>query len=207
MTTIETIRALWPEQLFSDWVRLSDGSYKVTLKVQNAETPKNYLALIHFTISGDTLDIQDFDADSVGGREAASLIPLRGTTAGRPGASSEGQLYIETDLLLRMWRDSGAGWDLVSAPTSTVLSTKTSDYTITATDGVIVADATTGNILITLPAAAGLQGKVYTVKRIDSSANTVTVQGAQTIDDAVNQLLNQYDALMIVSDNTEWWII
>lgn len=139
----------------------------------------------------------------------ADVMVLRGLTANRPASTTitVGREYTETDFLLRTWRDKGVGWDLVGSPRSTVLSTKTEDYTITATDGVIVADATIGNILITLPATAGLQGKIFTVKRIDGSANTVTVQGPETIDDAVNVLLNQYNGLTIVSDSIEWWII
>lgn len=134
---------------------------------------------------------------------------LYGLTANRPASvpTAVGRFYTETDLLLRIWRDNGAGWDLISAPMSTVLRAETADYTITDTDGVVVVDATTGNILITLPIAVGRRGKIFTVKRIDGSGNTVTVQGAETIDDAANQLLNQYDALMVVSDDTEWWIL
>jgi hypothetical protein len=90
------------------------------------------------------------------------------------------------------------------------LATKTSDYTLTASDCTIIVDATSGDVTIDTPAAPAT-GKVYTIKRIDSSGNTVTVDanstGSTTIDDANTQTLNQYDALRIQYDATEWWII
>ena len=133
---------------------------------------------------------------------------MAGPTADRPASSAirEGRVYIEDDGLHRMWRDNGSAWEQFGCPLSTALVTKTASYTATDADGIIVVDATVGNVVITLPSAIGSLGKGYTVKRTDGSANTVTVQGAETIDDAASQLLNQYDSLVVVSDNAEWWI-
>jgi len=46
------------------------------------------------------------------------IMVLRGLTANIPATDAElvGRLYIETDLLERIWRDNGAGWDLVITP-------------------------------------------------------------------------------------------
>ena len=46
------------------------------------------------------------------------VMVLRGLTANIPATDPElvGRLYIETDLLLRTWRDNGAGWDLAITP-------------------------------------------------------------------------------------------
>ena len=46
------------------------------------------------------------------------IMVLRGLTANIPATDAElvGRLYIETDLLLRTWRDNGAGWDLAITP-------------------------------------------------------------------------------------------
>lgn len=59
--------------------------------------------------------------------------------------------------------------------------TKTTDYTITDADDFILCDATSGNITITMPAAAGRTGRLYTVKKIDTSANWVIITGLQTL--------------------------
>ena len=86
--------------------------------------------------------------------------------------------------------------------------TKTANYTA-ASEVVIICDATSGDLTITLPTAVGITGRIYYIKRIDGSANTVTVDGngSETIDDGLTITLSQYDCLQIVSDGTEWWIL
>jgi hypothetical protein len=63
----------------------------------------------------------------------------------------------------------------------------------------VAVDATAGNITITLPdtATTGVPGRVYNVKKVDVSANTVTIQraGADLIDGAATQVLTvQYQS-------------
>lgn len=89
-------------------------------------------------------------------------------------------------------------------------TTKTSSYTITSTDTVIFADATSGNVTITLPAASGLAGYRFYVKRIDSATNTVTVSrsGSDTIDGLTSFTLDmQYTAFAVVSNGSAWYIL
>jgi hypothetical protein len=90
-------------------------------------------------------------------------------------------------------------------------STKTgSTYTITATDTVIIADATSNNVTITLPAASGVPGYRFYVKRKDGTANTVTIarSASDTIDGATSQTLDaQYTSATVVSDGSNWYII
>lgn len=87
--------------------------------------------------------------------------------------------------------------------------TKTANYTA-ADDDVILGDATSGAITITLPTAAGISGKTYLIKKTDSSTNAVIVDGAgaESIDGAATvSVWNQYKHLQIVSDGTNWDII
>lgn len=89
-------------------------------------------------------------------------------------------------------------------------SSKNSNYTITSSDTVIMADATGGNVTITLPVASGVSGYRFFVKRTDGSANSVSVarSGADTIDGATSQSLSiQYTSLTVVSDGSNWYII
>ncbi len=77
-------------------------------------------------------------------------------------------------------------------------------------DVIIIADATSGAFSVNLPAAAGNGGKIYYIKKIDSTVNNVTVDpnGSETIDDETTKIIiNQYTTMMIVSDNNEWWIL
>ena len=89
-------------------------------------------------------------------------------------------------------------------------STKTSNYTIGATDTVIFANATSGNVTITLPVASGVSGYRFYVKRIDNSGNTCAVarSGSDTIDGLTSITLDaQYTSLTLVSDGSAWYII
>jgi len=89
-------------------------------------------------------------------------------------------------------------------------ATKTSNYTVTGTDAVVFANATSGNVTITLPAAAGVAGYRFYVKRIDNSGNSCTVarSSTDTIDGQTSVSLDlQYTALMVVSDGTAWYIL
>jgi hypothetical protein len=90
------------------------------------------------------------------------------------------------------------------------LATKTTAYTITASDHTIICNATSGAFTITLPAAASHTGRIYHIKKIDSSGNAVTVDGnsSETIDDGTTAVLTvQYETISIQSDGAEWWIL
>lgn len=93
---------------------------------------------------------------------------------------------------------------------NTALSTKTAAYTLTSTDSVILADATSGAFANTLPTAVGISGRQYTIKRINGGANTVTVgtTSSQTIDGASTKTLGaQWSAVTVVSDGANWQIV
>lgn len=90
---------------------------------------------------------------------------------------------------------------------------KTANYTIVASDKgkMILCDATSGGFTITLLAAATAgNGYKLTVKKTDSSANAITVDGngLETIDGATTQTLAaQYDTIEIVCDGSNWRVI
>lgn len=87
---------------------------------------------------------------------------------------------------------------------------KTAAYTATSTDYTIAGNASTAAFSVTLPTSVGITGKVYVVKKVDSSANAVTVAttSAQTIDGAASKVLSiQYDAVTVQSDGANWLII
>lgn len=87
--------------------------------------------------------------------------------------------------------------------------TKTSGYVATIADDVILVDATTGSIIIDLYAAATGTGRSLVVKKIDASANTVTIRGhlAETIDGSNTKVINsQWTAVDMVCDGTAFYI-
>jgi len=107
---------------------------------------------------------------------------------------------------------SDTQWDLELSGTGMRLdaTSVTADATVTVNDGLMLVNATSGNVTITLYTAANNAGAVLTVKRTDASTNTVTVDGnsAETIDGRLTWLLpQQYASLTIVSDGSNWFVV
>ena len=83
------------------------------------------------------------------------------------------------------------------------------DYTINEDDHFIEVDATSGDVTLTLPpVTAGIvAGQPLTIKKIDSSANLVILDGdgSETIDGATTHTLYAEDeTVSIISNATEW---
>lgn len=85
------------------------------------------------------------------------------------------------------------------------VSAKTANYTALASDGVLLADATSAAFTITLPGA--VSGGMVRIKKTDGTANIVTVAAASgTIDGATTDTLTmQYQSRTYVSDGTNWF--
>jgi len=90
------------------------------------------------------------------------------------------------------------------------LATKTSAYTLTTLDYTVLGNATTASFSLTLPTSVGATGQVYIIKKVDSTANTVTIltTSSQTIDGSSSKVLSyQYDGFQLQSDGANWMII
>jgi len=86
--------------------------------------------------------------------------------------------------------------------------TTTVDYTLTTNDDVLLVDASATGTIAFLPSALGNSGIEFSIKKIDNTSNPVRVTGTQTIDDtAAMEIIFQYDAMDIISDGLEWWIV
>jgi hypothetical protein len=86
----------------------------------------------------------------------------------------------------------------------------TTDYTLLGTDNHLRVDASSSPINVTLPDASAVLGKVYTIKKIDSSANTVTILTSlsQLIDgNSTESLTVQYESITLISNGSGWDII
>lgn len=85
-----------------------------------------------------------------------------------------------------------------------------SPYTALSTDYTILCDAVGGSMTINLPSSVGLSGRMYNIKKVDASANTVTIDanGGQLVDGAATKVITaQYESYTIQSDNANWSII
>jgi len=117
---------------------------------------------------------------------------------------------IKFDSTLQKWvfTNDGAVAPVALGSSIPVVATVTVSTTLDVSHEIVLVDATAGNITITLPTAIGVE-KIYKVKKIDSSANTVTIDGngAETIDGAATQVIyDQNYHLSLVSNQTNWSI-
>jgi len=86
------------------------------------------------------------------------------------------------------------------------VTTQTADYTASNGD-VVLADASGGAITITLPSPSA--NAWVEVKKTDSSANAVTVDGGgNNIDGSASfDITTQYESYTMVSDGSSWFIV
>lgn len=103
---------------------------------------------------------------------------------------------------------SPPGHDAAGGPVA--ISTKTGNYSLMLTDNVIIVDATSGAVTISLPLSASATGHIFYVKKKDPTANAVIIQanGSELIDGS-NTLTTttQYESFTLVTDGTQWWVI
>ena len=137
-----------------------------------------------------------------------AFMPPRMTTAQKNSVASPtaGMVVYDTDMAsLSVY--NGTAWTTTN---TMAVSTKTANYTGLYSDDVILGDATSGAITITLPTAVGFSGKVFNIKKTDSSVNAVTIAttSSQTIDGALTQpILTQYQNITVVSNGVGWSVL
>lgn len=82
--------------------------------------------------------------------------------------------------------------------------------TLTEAYGTVLGDATSAAFAVTLPLAADVPGWTFRVKKMDASANavTVTASGTDLIDGAGTfPLTVQYQSVTVQSDGAAWWVV
>ena len=90
----------------------------------------------------------------------------------------------------------------------TVIRTVTADYDLTLYDDVLHVDASSGARIVNVPDAALAIGICYrAIKKIDSTANTVTVAAADLIEGAATAVLSVPGESIGTSSNGSTWSI
>src|SRR4030067_239249 len=132
------------------------------------------------------------------------------------GAGKSGKIIFSNHMTLFIRNASNNAWIQIGhfdangkliIDTGYGVTSVTANYTATLNDEVILANATAGAVTVTLPTAVGNTGKKFVIKKIDSSANTVTVDpnGSETIDgQATAGILAQDNAIICQSDGANW---
>lgn len=118
-----------------------------------------------------------------------------------------------TDWVRDFHRDLEAIISLFSQRLSTALTvtTKTvvSDYAISASqDFLLLVDASAANIDVSLPSASTAKNRYFIIKKVDATANTVTIAGAEDIDGNPDEVLtSQYENISIISNGIQWYLV
>lgn len=118
-----------------------------------------------------------------GGTAASNGLALESTTNGTKGGiflASGTSAPVYTHGASSPYADMVIGSSL--ALKRTAISSNT---TLGITHGIVEVDCTGGNVTVTLPSASGKDGRVYFIRRIDNSGNTLTIAAASG---SVNQL-------------------
>lgn len=172
--------------------------------------------------TGNTVRVQ-----TIGG-----LSGLSGLTVGKPvyaSVTAAGGVQVTAPIAANQWIIpvgiatstttaviNGAGSSTAVKITSSVLEglyTDVQSYSsssiMTNANSVALVNASGGAVTITIPTAVTNKGKVFNIKKLDSSANGVVISpAAGTIDGAATKTLAfQYDSLMLVSDGTNYYLI
>lgn len=155
-----------------------------------------------------TFTIDNWDA--TGSSSTAKLVDdvIRGfsfTCADLPG-SAQGAYLMPHYVQVQGGNSPTVGWNGVKSVTAA--------YTTKIIDETIFASAAGAAFTVTLPSAANITGKKYTIKRTNSGVNNVTVgtTSSQTIDlpggsAATTRTLGaQYAFITVVSDGANWMI-
>lgn len=96
----------------------------------------------------------------------------------------------------------------IAPSTTAAIRTETANYAAVATDETILVNATAGTVVVTLPAAP-TTGKKYNVKKVDSTSNTVTVNGNGRNIDGMATVSGTlpYQGWVMQYDGANWFII
>lgn len=149
-----------------------------------------------------------WNTPSSGGGGSSTLAVTTGTIVGFGAVASSPTAVINFDQSNFAGSLQGGATAFISLQAG--ISSVSGSFTAGSTSTVILADAAGGSLTVTLPTAAGITGKVFRVKRVNSGANTVTVAttSSQTIDGATTQvLLIQYTSIDVISDGANWSIL
>lgn len=129
--------------------------------------------------------------DAVNKNQLDSLLPSQTGNSGK---------FLQTD-------GSSLSWQTLSASGYSAVVTVSSNTTLTNGDDVVLVDASSGSKTITLPSPA--LGKVFHIKKIDSTLNSVQISTTSGLIDGNSSkiLPYQYDSVTIVNNGTNFYLI
>lgn len=158
---------------------------------------------LYFTIStGTTRKTVAIYDDSSGAKGDTYYRDTSGNLI-RLGIGSTGQVLQTSSGGIPAWSSTING--------TFATGTQTSNYTITSSDTVILVNAG-ASTTITLPAASGMTGYRFYIKRIDNPSDGFTVTIGRTSTDLIDGMTSftldmQYTAIGVISNGSGWYIL
>ena len=149
---------------------------------------------VNFTVTAGasvTAEVQDIATTNI----AAGTLVVESEGIG----SNDNDTTIPTSAAVKDYVDNDARLAVVTDNTSSTLGVDDDVSLVTAGS----------NLIITLPAESTVgSGKVVTVKKIDNSSNTVTVQGnTGNVDGGTYILYSENESVTVVCNGTNWFVI
>lgn len=118
-----------------------------------------------------------------------------------------------TNNVLKQRNSGNTAWNIRATLDNDVVLGKSANYSIQISDynKTVNCDATSGTFKVFLPPAASAgEGFEVTVKKVDSTAAPVTIEGdatAETIDGSVTYDMDtQYESVILICDGADWYI-
>lgn len=137
--------------------------------------------------------------------QSVSELTAKGATAAQ--LPNDDKVYLTANSLNKTLKQAIIDGNLSGSGNLTI-STKTANYTLTTTDGLILGNVSGGAFTLTLPTAVGNTGKVFTIKYAGSTNEnklTVNTTSSQTIDGLLSVIMSSPgDVMIVVSDGSNW---
>ncbi len=157
---------------------------------------------------GSNTQVAQITIDAQGRITSASNVAITGGGGGSGGNVVTAIATITSGTEIGWSNNSAAilSWENNS---SQIIAWANAQYAVSANNATILVNYPSAPFGVVLPTAASITGQQYKIKKIDSSANAVTVSttSSQTIDNALTYPLStQYQSVTLQSDGSNWWI-
>lgn len=157
---------------------------------------------------GSTTQVAQITIDAQGRITSAANVAITGGGGGSGGNVVTAIATITSGTEIG-WSNNSAAILSWQNNSSQIIAWANAQYAVSANNATILVNHPSAPFGVVLPTAASITGQQYKIKKIDSSANAVTVSttSSQTIDNSLTYPLStQYQSVTLQSDGSNWWI-
>lgn len=157
---------------------------------------------------GSNTQVAQITIDAQGRITSASNVAITGGGGGSGGnvVTAIATIISGTEI---GWSNNSAAILSWENNSSQIIAWANAQYAVSANNATILVNYPSAPFGVVLPTAASITGQQYKIKKIDSSANAVTISttSSQTIDNSLTYPLStQYQSVTLQSDGSNWWI-